>query len=474
MGQYIVGFDTMAHYVPTSILWLNGGVDLWRYIATAPLFYTLIVLLFSAGGPLLVVLKVVPILLHGFLGLSIYGYAKKGLAWSPRKSAFTALVGTLYFVALRVSWDLLRNELALIFFFVVLMFLASCESGKFTWKQWMLLSLVMLAVVLSHQLVAVIMLGVAVFTVIHQLVKKERVKAVFLFAVALPAALLFLASVYLSPAVSEFRLIFGFPATSDGWLQLFGFSSYPALLLGEAGFLLYCFLPLLPLVILSVKRFGNFQIRSWVLLVFFALLIPMESPSNLRWIMLLTYPFAFYASETLSWLKSVTWKRFGVTLRKVAVAYLVVSTAVLSLGFMLLPPENPSPYFNPAQCNGYIYQIPSSMLQNTVSTADCQDTADALQWLKSNMNGDARLITHRAFYGWTLLTLNESQVVLYEYGRPEDAAETVAQEGCSQICLIWWVNGQGWYGQSTVPSAFEEVYYSGRIAIYNYTQTNVK
>ena len=473
MGPHVVGFDTMGHYVPTSILWLNGGVDLWRYIATAPLFYTLIVSLVSAGGPLILVLKVIPPLLHGFLGLSIYGYAKRGLGWSPRKSVLTALMGTLYFVALRISWDLLRNELALTFFFVVLTLLATGESGKYTWKRCLLLSLAMLAVVLSHQLVAVIMFGVVVFTVIYQFIRKERVKAATLFAVALPAALLFFASVYLSPAVSEFRLIFGFPASGDGWLQLFGFSSYSALLAGEAGFFLYCFLPMLPLVILSVKRFGNFQMRSWVLLIFIASLIPMASPSNLRWIMLLTYPFAFYVSETLSMLKSIKWKRFEVTLRRVAIVYLVFSTAFLSLGFMLQTPEDPSAYFDAGQYNGYIYQIPSSMLQNTVSIADCNDTANALQWLKDNIGGNAVLLSHRVFYGWALSTLNETQVILYEYDNPVPAAETVSLQGNDKIYLVWWVNGEGWYGQPTVPSSFEEVYQSGEIAIYEYVLSGV-
>ena len=473
MGPYVVGFDTMAHYVPTSMLWLNGGVDLWRYIATAPLFYTLIVSLVSAGGPLIVVLKVIPPLLHGFLGLSIYGYAKKGLGWSPRKSVLTALLGTLYFVALRISWDLLRNELALIFFFVVLTLLATGESNKYTWKRCLLLSSAMLAVVLSHQLVAVIMFGVVVFTIIHQFIKKERVKAPTLFAVALPAALFFFASVYLSPAVSEFRLIFGFPASGDGWLQLFGFSSYPAMLAGEAGFFLYCFLPILPLAVISVKRFGNFQMRTWILLIFIASLIPMASPSNLRWIMLLTFPFAFYVSETLSWLKAVKWKRFKITLHRVALVYLVLSTAFLSLGFMLKTPEKPLEYFDSGQYNGYIYQVPSSMLQNTVSIANCNDTANALQWFKDNIGGSAVMLAHRAFYGWALSTLDKDQVVLYEYDNPVTAAETALRQGHNQIYLVWWVNGQGWYGHPIVPSSFKEVYQSGKIAIYNYSPISV-
>jgi hypothetical protein len=283
----------------------------------------------------------------------------------------------------------------------------------------------------------------------------------------LPVVLLIFAFVYFSPAVPEYRLIFVF-SNSDGWLSLFGSSSYLGMLTSAAGFFLYCYVPILPLVIVGLRRFGNFQVRSWVFLSLVALLIPMVSPSNLRWVMMLTYPFAFFVVDALSRVKSVSWKRFGLTLHRVVVGYLVFTMAFLSLGFMLMSPENCFPYFNTKICNGYIYQMPSSMLQNTVSIADCQDTANALQCLKSSMPADGLLLAHRAFYGWTLSTLNKDHVVLYEYDDPAKAAETVAQEGHNQIYLIWWVNGQGWYGQSTVPSSFQEVYHSGRIAIYLY------
>ncbi|MFB3889447.1 MAG: hypothetical protein ACE14S_08140 [Candidatus Bathyarchaeia archaeon] len=468
MGPYVVGFDTMAHYAPTTALWLSGGVDLWNYIAIAPLFYTLIVSLVSLGGPLLLVLKIVPPLLHGFLGLSIYGYAKIGLNWSPKKSAFTALLATAYFVAMRISWDLLRNELALVFFFVVLTLMHPGCVWRSQWKRYLLLTLGMAAVVLSNQLVAVIMLGMIAFTVLHGLVRRKWLDAAKLMATAMPSAIVFFAALYLSPAVSEFRLIFGFPATSDGWLALFGYSSYPAMLAGEIGFFLYCFLFLLPLAILSFRRFRDFQMRTWLVLILIASLIPLVSPSNLRWIMMLIYPLAFYVAEGMSRLRSMPWKWFKMTALKAAAVYLAVTTAVLSLGFMMDTPENPLPYFNPGQLNGYIYQIPSSMLQNTVSISDCADTAKAFAWFRDNAADDAVMLAHRAFYGWAMLTLNERQVVLYEYDNPVQVAEALAQSGQSHLYVVWWISGLGWYGQSSLSSDFEEVYRVGRMAVYAY------
>ena len=128
--------------------------------------------------------------------------------------------------------------------------------------------------------------------------------------------------------------------------------------------------------------------------------------------------------------------------------------------------EKPFVYFNPGQLNYCEYQIPSSMLQNTISVTDCQDTANVLQWYKTNVNSSSLLLTHTVFYSWALLTLNESQVRNYGFDAPDKAAMVAAQEGHTQIYLIWWVNGQGWYEQPTLPSSFSEVYHSGKIAIY--------
>lgn len=46
------------------------------------------------------------------------------------------------------------------------------------------------------------------------------------------------------------------------------------------------------------------------------------------------------------------------------------------------------------------------------------------------------------------------------------AMETVQNDSGHQVCLIGWTNGNGWHGQPAVSSVFEEVYESGRIAVY--------
>ncbi len=467
MGPYILGFDTLAFYVPNTLLWLHNGINLWGFLATAPLFYSIFMSIVAFGGSPVFTLKIISPLLLGFLGLSIYAYAKRGLGWSLPKSTFVALLGTVYFVALRASWDQLREELGLTFFFVVLTLLMLLINQKdSSWKRYVVLSLAMMAVVLSHQLVAVLMFGAIIGTVVYSLFRKDFKWSIDLVVVSLPAALYFVV-VYLSGVAQSGVLGYSTNVVSPlaSWT---GFASYQSMLISEGGFFLYCFLPLLPLVVIGLWRFGNLQLRSWLLLSLILMFIPLASVSPYRWVLLLTYPLAFFATDALSRLKSIKWKRFKFTVHRIAILYLVLSTAILSFGFIFMNSENPFFYFNSEHYNNYVYEIPTSMLQNTISITDCHDTVNALQWFKDNLNSSALLLTHTVFYGWALLTLNSNQVMNYGFGDPVTAATTAAQEGHTQIYLIWWVNGQGWYAQPTVSTSFHEVYQSGKIAIYSY------
>jgi hypothetical protein len=466
MGPYIVGFDTMGFYVPNTLLWLHNGVNLGDFLAAAPLFYTIFMSIVAVGGSPVLVLKIIPPLLLGFLGLSMYAYAKRGLGWSPSKSAFVALLGSIYFVALRASWDQLREELGLVFFFVVLMLLINPKEKS--WKRYAVLSFAMIAVALSHQLALVLMFGVIVFTAAYQLFHKEFISSIKLILVSLPATLYFFI-VYLSGVLQSGFLNYstnvGSPLAT--WT---GFTSYQSMLISTGGLFLYCFVLILPLAMISIWQLRNLQLGSWLLLSLILILVPI-AVSPYRWVLMLTYPLAFYATDTLSRLKSIKWKRYKLTAHRIAILYLVLSTAILSLGYIFMAPEQPFLYFNSEHFNSYAYQIPTSMLQNTISITDCQDTVNALQWFKNNENSSSLLLTHTVFYSWALLTRNECQVRNYGFDAPDTVAMVAAQEGYSQIYLIWWVNGQGWYGQPTLPSSFNEVYHSGKIAIYSYNMS---
>jgi len=363
-------------------------------------------------------------------------------------------------VALRVSWDMLRSELGLIFLFTALILLEKDEGSSL--RNGMLLSLAMFSVVLAHQLVAVIMFFIVLVTFIRLFFDRKIADLGRIVVCSVPAGFLFLLIVYANYVVSsQFSVISGFPAQgSGGFMSLFGFASYSDLVVDTLGFLVFCYLPILPLVVLGARKFrGNLHLKAWVVWVFVALLLVIVSPNAsflvfpYRWTLLLAYPLAFFAAEAFAGFRLNLYKLgFGVML------------ATLSLGFMFLPNSLAFPYYG-----SFSLYVPTSMLQNTVSLSDCQDTVNALHWVETNVNSDSQLLVHDAFYGWASLTLDDDQLIRYGYENPETVAQELMENGSeSPLYLIWWVNGSGWHGQPTVSSVFEEVYESGKIAVYAY------
>jgi hypothetical protein len=459
MGPFVVGFDTLGYYVPNTLVWLTSGVNFWFFVATAPFLYIMLMGVTSIGVPIVMSLKVMSPLLLGFLGLTVYFYANKTLSWSSRKSLLVVLFATLYFVALRVSWDMLRSELGLVFLFVMLIFLKKDGSP---FKNSVLLSLAMVSVVFAHQIITVIMFAIVIATILRLYLDKKIVELRRLIICSIPAACLFFAIIYAN-VVIQFPVVSSFPSQeSGGFLALFGFASYIDLVVDTLGFLVFCYLPLMPLLVLGARRFKiNLQLKAWIFWVFLSLLLVIVSPNAFlgvpyRWTLLLTYPLAFYAAEAFARLKR--------NLYKVIVGLML---ATLSVGFMVLPNNSAFPYYN-----AFPTYIPKSMLQNTVPLSDCQNTVNVLQWVQNNMPSKAHLLVHDVFYGWSLLTLDENQLIPYGFSNPVTVAQKLEENGSTYpLYLIWWINGSGWYGQPTVSSAFRQIYESGRIAIFMYTSS---
>ena len=463
MGQYLVGFDTIGYYVPNTLTWLGNGVSFWGLISSAPLMYILLMGITSTGVPILFTLKITGTLLVGLLGFTTYLYANKGLSLPSKKSLTVAILSTLYFISLRISWDMFRSELAFIFLFIALTILQ--RNGKSV-RNGLLLSLTMALVVFSHQLVAIIMFAIIIASIASFTLKKKKAELRRIIVFSIPAALLLLLVFYLN-YFGFSSPVMGYSGNIAGGFETLATASHTQLVIDTLGFLAFCYLPLVPFLIFAIKKVkSNLHFNAWILWAFIPILLLLINPSTLflggvlpfRWILLLTYPLSFYAVEGLFAIKRSWYK----LVYKIAVCALI---AVLSVSFIVLPNSGAISYFG-----GYPTYVPKSMLQNTMQLSDCQDTANAILWTKNNMPSNGHLLVHEAFYGWAELKLDNNRIIYYGFGNPEDAARQSQENNSSNpLYLIWWVNGTGWYGQPTVPASFKELYHSGNIAIYQYS-----
>jgi hypothetical protein len=297
--------------------------------------------------------------------------------------------------------------------------------------------------------------------IVYSWIKKRSKQALKLLILSTPAILLFLLTVYAGYIMPSIPPELNVLHPEGEWLNFFGFSSYIDMSAKMLSFLIYCYLPLLPLVIKGAKSLKNRQIQTWTIWSLIATFSPIVSTLAYRWLLMLTYPLAFYATETLWNIKSNNNRLHTSTI-------LGALLAILTIGFIVMPSASPFPYYTVPQFQNY---IPSSMLQNTIPQSDCQHVTNSLNWLKNNMHTNSILLTHTAFHGWALLTLDADKVIPYGYGNPESTAKNSTKQGYEQIYLIWWTEGKGWHGLPTIPSSFGKVYQSGNIAIYLYENT---
>ncbi|MGQ9723524.1 MAG: hypothetical protein ACUVXA_19645 [Candidatus Jordarchaeum sp.] len=160
-----IGYDTVYLYAPFIHYCQIYGLFpmLYYYIFVNPVSITFLFLIGSLGvlsgvDPFLILKLVTPIV-NGFLGLSTYYFLTYYLGWGDKKGLICAILCASYFVTLRITWDLLRNTLGLVFFFLAVTPTKSLEKGK----NGFLFVLFSLLCLFSHELVGVQLLCVVAY-----------------------------------------------------------------------------------------------------------------------------------------------------------------------------------------------------------------------------------------------------------------------------------------------------------------------
>src|SRR6266700_901504 len=306
-------------------------------VATAPLIYMLSV-------PAYVLLRVNPVWIFKAMGPVLYGcmcwalfrFLSVGLRWAPKRALAGALFTSLYFVTLRIGWDLYRNMLGLTFILLALPLLVDTKGVR---RQLELAVLLVLAVA-SDQLKAVLALTI-IGTRALMSFRARRDEFDRLLKTGLPGAALFFLTVYAGQETSSQSLV---------QVQ----SAFPgADVLGSSfGFLAYAFLPLLPLAIIGLRRIGSTELRIWSLACTasaFIAILPFYglTVESYRWSLLLDIPVCVYASSGLMRISGVKVSEVsrifpGFTRAWPAIPLVLTMSAAL---YMALPAQNAIMYY---------------------------------------------------------------------------------------------------------------------------------
>jgi len=448
-------------------------MDIPGLFRTAGLFYVLATAFnhYLIPDPFIAVKLLGPIL-TGFVSLSAYFYGRLALAWDCRKALFASLIATLYFVGLRISWDLYRNMLGVIFLFAAVTAL-EVFSGI---RRYLFIGAFTLLTFMSHQITAVILLGVFLIRGLWLFTRGRWGDGKAHLYLSAMAGGLLLYQLY-SPEI-------GGPVVP---VAISGFHMSLETITYVVGFLVYCFIFLLPLALPGVRLDRQISINCWTL-VCFVLLIPVlvggvtSIPLWPRWPLMLVYPLSFYFAEGLETaMRFGRWRSPKGLAVKISAIGLVALIAVTSGHYLVDYPERSLPYFT--EYNSYLRYIQSSMVQNSISIQDVPSLLSAIDAVSPLLGDGTALVAHQAVYVWAVNRLGLTRRIIpvtgadYVSVNPESASRAMEETAFLNyasgytVYTVWWSSGQGWYTMPQLPETFKLIESTGTFGVYLFNPT---
>jgi len=456
---YPIGFDTVYAYVP----WIKSGYPInlgpLEFFRGARLFPLLALMLdrYVLNNPVITI-KLLGPLLYAFLGLSLYLFSKNVLKWGPRKSLLLVGICSIYFISLRISWEMYRQMLGTIFLFSAL----TCYWSSKRRLGFILTPVFSLLAAFSHEIVAVALLIILlVETIIGSLTRSEKLPAVAFSLILLFA---FLGFILFDPAAKVLRIPFE------------SFSEDRALLAGHIfGFIAYSYCPLAPFALYGLVKLRNRLVYCWLasmlLLSTWPVICPEVAPPLwFRWAIFMVYPVSILFIEGVHRIFSHSPPKVIKVILTLYLSFIVFT----GVWYLVADPEHAFMYYS--DYNPYKAYVQSSMLQSTIPIEDIEPSTQAIKWLSENANG--LVIFHEAFYPWAIICdcLPEKYIVIRERNlskpkRPSfaDALNEIiekAKNDKSQIYTVWWASSKGWYNVLQLPANFKLEKSFGNIGIY--------
>src|SRR5467141_166066 len=322
-GQYPVGWDIIAYYIPNTIDMASGNMNLWGVITSAPVMYAIVLPAYLLTKTnLVLIFKVLGPILYGFLGWSIFWFCQRRLHWSSRKALYAVLFVSAYFVTLRISWDAYQAELGLTFF--LLAESASLpSSARSALGRVSLLSLA----VLSNQLVGVLVVGTQLATLVVPSIRKSA----RLIPLQLSPIVLFLMILY---ATMQTTLAPG--------LSIVGPGANLSILTTNLAFLFYAYVFLIPLLLFGITLHERSVFIPWMIVCVVGLALSalpgyVFQDIGYRWVLLLSLPLLLLAYEGYSKLRvsrAFMRRNWGGVLR--AVVIISLSSSAISYAVFCL------------------------------------------------------------------------------------------------------------------------------------------
>jgi len=121
--------------------------------------------------------------------------------------------------------------------------------------------------------------------------------------------------------------------------------------------------------------------------------------------------------------------------------------------------------------NYVIFSIPTISRYFSVAPGvplrDVEGTVEVMEWVDENMDEGSCVLVNAAFWDWARMNLNGTRNIVIYMADVEGALDVAASHDFDPVYLVWWGENIGWYW-FTVPSYFEPVFESDRMAVFQY------
>jgi hypothetical protein len=477
VGYWPIGYDTLNAYLP-ALMKFDGNFGRW--IFGADLYYILaypFIHLVHFDGALVV--KISGCVLFGALTAGLYLFVRKYLDCGKVQSLLVGLVFMVQLAALRLSWDLFRNMLALIF----LLPATYCLYANHKIKNHILLLIFSFLIVLSNPLVAGLWFVMVTAWLVYKLWLREWHNVLSITLGVLPAVAMFFLMLN-APTGNSFGghlftqtdpdRVMGYftnyskdntfetlktTITTVFWTY-FRFLIWPAL---------YGFWILRKHVLLSV-------LTLWLLLGTFSSLLFQGFGLFVwdRWLFMLVVPFSIYAvaglwdlGTRLSGLKiwgKAKWKSWLLwVLGGLVMASYIGLFVWQNLPFVTVPSKEAKAPFLNNQINAY---LPPSMLNNSVGFENINDILNCINYLNEKGVDKSVIVLDHRYLGIFLLNFDYANDYVFSYQWSKRISQkTLNQLKVQNIGPVYTV----W--DHTTITGFERVYRSGNMVVYRDIKT---
>lgn len=471
-GVWPIGYDTFNTYAP-QLATYHSPLIYWLF--SDNLIYFIFLPFVKMGVDPGFLMKIFGPIFFGFLILSFYYWARFFVKFDKTKALLVGVLIIFQLATLRLSWDLYRNELGLIFFFWALINLLKIDKNK----NLIYFALFSLLLVLSHELVTVIFTIVIIAYGINLLLKRDFLIFARLIIPFFIVSLVFLSIILLASRQNLYNsnIFFISEQSNNLWRYLYEYQKdidYTQLLniISRLFWLFYEFL--LPLALygfwLLRKNLILTTLTLWLLIGTFSSLIFAGTGIIVweRWLVMLVFPFAIYTVEGIFHIGqfvNLKLKKWHLYLKPMLwVLAVIFWFAFLVLSFWRVWPfltasyPDAKPPFKDDQLNSY---FPATMVHNSVGIWRIEDTLDAVEWLDKNVPPGAVVLVDNRYRGlfMTNFEMDNRYVISNTWSDSwsKKGLSYARGKGFQNIYLIW---------KNTSIKNFDRIYVSGNMAVY--------